>query len=210
MKKLLFMLAVVLLPLLSRASELNPFERQCNDLAKLDVNSPVFQYFNPGGFWKDKRMATIYLAALKAGDNTKKASDELDTQDRAALVLAAIVRHDLPLMNKYYNKKISLYFINTGWSVMTFAASCNFDRGVSFLLKSGIDPNAGPGTGPFNIALVYGNNAMAHKLLAHGYRITANHKRCQSSKFIIEHSKAKLSHAIYGAVKAAKCPPPDS
>lgn len=208
MKSLMVAWFLAMFPLIAFGTESNPLADQCYRLANLNGGSQVFQHFTRGGFWKNKEMVNAYLLALHGQiDSTdrKRKTDSLDTADRAGVVLAAIVNRDPALMARFYDGAVAAYFINTGWSVMTFAASCDFEGGISFLLKMGADPNAGSGIGPFNASLVNGNSPMAQKILEHGYMIEHDPKRCQASKFIVAHSRGGVFHSISSAVDAAVC-----
>lgn len=208
MKVVLFLLAISLLPFESLAAQSNPFTKQCFDLKHLTANSAAFKQPLTGSFWKDRAMERSYLDALHSGYFRIDGRDRIRSwrvADSAAVVLASIVRGDLSLFKRFYNSEVATYFDNSGWSVMTYAASCNFDYGVYFLLRDNVDPNKGPGIGPFNISMLYGNNSLASRLLDNGYDIQVNYKRCKSSKFIASHTDNKISRRIYAAVTAAKC-----
>lgn len=208
MKRLLFVGLAVLLPTVALASGANPFITQCHRLANLNAESPIFQHFAPHGFWQNRAMANKFLLALRGQFSETKHSDvlDMDVRDRSGVILASIVKHNLPLLKRFYNASASSYFIKTGWSILTFAAACNFKEGVSYLLEAGADPNAGTGVGSFNVALVNNAVSTAIEILDHGYLIELAPKRCYSSKYIIAHSQINIPHSISAAVESAVCP----
>lgn len=202
------LLLLTLLPLAGRAAAPNPWARQCDRLATTGATAPLFRYLSDGGFWKDRAMGAAFISARDTGRAVQDvgATDRQRLEDRAAVVLAAIVRRDLPLLRASLDPDVEAYFRGTGMTVLTAASSCNFTPGVRCLLAEGQDPNMDADVGAFNLALLYGNDALAEDLLQHGYRIDADTRRCRSSKGIASRPQQDIDPALRAQIAAARCP----
>lgn len=172
-------------------------------LREISLNQP---------FWSTDADQATYLAALKQGANGSteyKKRGEIDGPGAALIVYAAIVSHNLTLMEKYYDPRVNSYFIDkTRTTPLYWAASCNFSDGVRYLLRKGVSPNynghASPG--PFNIALLHERSDIPNLLLEAGYSIGKFHDRCEASKVVISKRIGHVSRNIVGVVQKTKCP----
>jgi hypothetical protein len=208
----LILLCVVLMGPQSRAEEVNALTRQCQHLAHLDAASiKELQTHNPpDDLFKDESFDGAYLRALRQ-DSTETQrlaiSNTVASSARAGILLAGIVRHDLPMVVAAYSASSAAYFTSKStWPLLTIAASCGFNEGVFFLLREGIDPNSGHDLGAFNAALVVDDYEAARGLLKAGYSVNANEKRCRSSNFILKRNEVSVPADLKATIKALSCP----
>jgi hypothetical protein len=208
---LLLTLSVALMGQQSRAGQVNALTVQCQDLTHLNAASiKQMQTYNPSdSIWKDKLFGGAYLRALhedSAKTQRLAISHSLNSSAEAGILFAGIVRHDLPVVEVAYSASSAAYFTSKStWPLLTMAASCGFNEGVSFLLRQGIDPNAGRDLGAFNAALAVSDYDAARELLKAGYSVDANEKRCSSSKYILKRNEASVPADLKATIKASTC-----
>lgn len=209
--------SVLLLPIAilvsrpSHADEVIPVTKQCQDLAHLDAASiKNLQTHNPpDDLWKDESFSRAYLRALHE-DSTETqrsvASYGQDLSARAGILFAGVIRHDLSIVKAAYSTSSVAYFASKDvWPPLTMAASCGFNQGVFFLLRQGIDPNAGHDLGAFNAALAVYDYGTARGLLKAGYKVGANEKRCRSSHYILQRNEVSVPTDLKAAINEQPC-----
>lgn len=195
----------------SHADEVNALIQQCQHLAHLDVASiKNLQMQNPpDDIFKDESFGRAYLHALH-NDSIKTQRSVMsynqDSPNKAGILFAGIVRHDLPMVKAAYSASSVAYFASKDvLPPMTMAASCGFSEGVFFFLGQGIDPNAGHDLGAFNAALAVDDYAVARGLLKAGYKIEADEKRCYSSHRILQRNEVSVPADLKAAIKGQSC-----
>ena len=198
--------ALIALSLQCARADENALRKQCEGMQRLTKDSfPTDRKYELGSFWENPQVREAYVEALHDGafqGGTKPMNDAR----RAAVLLAAIVRRDLPLMDQSFNRGGAAYLEqHNAYSPITMSAMCNFPQGVELLVKRGADANSGNDLGAFNSALIYENGDLANYLLVHGYSISANTKRCKSSKYILNRQAVKISSDIASKIQQATC-----
>lgn len=190
--------------------EVNGFQSNCRSLSTLDrTKLERVNAADETEFFSDPIVRDAYLVALNGNSTSVDQyirSHTGDARVAAAVMLASIVKRNLPVMKEAYSPAAIAYFSKKNiWGPLTMSGSCDFGPGVTFLLTKGINPNDGTDVGAFNASLAYGNNEIALNLLNHGYRIGQNYKRCLSSKDIAKRSSLNISQTILQQIRIATC-----
>ena len=195
-----------------QAAEASAFQTQCKQFGKIDETYFATEEKNPDSFWSNPTIRKVYLVALhgneQAAEQAVSQSDDRDAAN-AAVLLAGLVRHDAALIKTGFSQGALLYFNGRSiFTPLTMAASCDFDAGVTFLLRKKLDPNSGNDVGAFNAALANHNASVARQVLAAGYKIDSDNKRCRSSKQIVEKAPAATPSDVRTAVESSTCAAP--
>lgn len=197
-------------PLHSAEAEENALSQQCKDLQSISKESfPPDRQYEAGSFWSNPAVRNTYVQAIQGDLSTVQGLSlvkPMDDTRKASVLLAAIARRDLPLMKQSVSSG-SLNYLGTHnpYAPVTLSAICNFSEGVRLLVTKGVNVNIGDDLGAFNASLLYENLDLTNYLLSHGYNISANSKRCKSSKYILNRHAVKISPVIASKIEQAIC-----
>lgn len=187
-------------------------QRECRDLSAIDAAKLRMLATTLNPFWTGgEEQQQAYLAALNGGERGAyqfQARYLVNIGDKAAIILAAIAKGNLTLLQDNYNDKVDEYFIkHSGTNTLYWMSICNFVYGAKFLLTQGINPNAvrTMGISPFNVSLLYPHSRIPHLLLEYHYSISHNYKWCKSSKYILRLYKDGIDSAVAAKIEEAVC-----
>jgi hypothetical protein len=187
----------------------NPLEEECHRLSTMTMTL-LSAANNP--FWTDVTAREAYLAALHGGEDGVMSFQQRHALNLAAestILLASIVRHDLPLMEAHYQAGIDSYYADhQAVGILDAASRCNFYEGVKFMLDQGLSPNSGnatAGAGPFNYSLFYKHSKVPGLLLEYGYEIDLYRNWCLASKHILRKIPNNIEGAVAEQIKSANC-----
>jgi hypothetical protein len=190
----------------------NPLEADCHRLSTMTMSQLTELAASNNPFWADVTAREAYLTALHGGEDgvmSFKQRHALNLAAESAILLASIVRHDLPLMEENYQAGIDSYYAdNQAAGILVAASRCNFYEGVKFMLDRGLSPNPGnatAGAGPFNYSLLYKHSKIPGLLLAYGYEIDLNYNWCLSSKYILRRTPNNIEGGVAEQIKNANC-----
>jgi hypothetical protein len=190
----------------------NPLEADCHRLSTMTMSQLTELAASNNPFWADVTAREAYLAALHGGEDgvmSFKQRHALNLAAESTILLASIVRHDLPLMEENYQAGIDSYYAdNQAAGILVAASRCNFYEGVKFMLDRGLSPNPGNATanaGPFNYSLLYKHSKIPGLLLAYGYEIELHYNWCLSSKYILRRTPNNIEGGVAEQIKSANC-----
>jgi len=190
----------------------NPLATDCRRLSTMTGSQLAELAAYNNQFWADVTVREAYLAALHGGEDgvmSFKQRHALNVAAESGILLASIVRHDLPLMVEHYQAGIDSYYADhkTG-GILVAASRCNFYEGVKFMLDRGLSPNPDHATaydGPFNYSLLYKHSKIPGLLLAYGYEIDLHYNWCLSSKLILRKRPNNIEGGVAEQIKSANC-----